>query len=207
MVRRRRHGRPRQRRRRQPHRERDAARQRAEPAAASRRRNGARGRSRKRPQTTPRTRTWARPSSPFASRIGRRRSPGSATAAPTCGAASTLRQLTRDHSYLEVLREQENLSRDAAARPSEQESGDADARHRHAGAFVDRPSRCAGATGCSCAATVSTTSWRMRRSPKILRTHQRAGCCRRCADRRGAGARRTRQRQRRAWWSTTGRMA
>ena len=48
----------------------------------------------------------------------------------------TLRQLTRDHSYLEVLREQENLSEDAAARPSEQEPGHADARHRHARAFA-----------------------------------------------------------------------
>ena len=86
---------------------------------------------------------------------------------------------------------------DAAARPSEQEPRDADARHRHARAFARSWSRCARATGCSCAATVSTTSWRMRRSREILRSHNAPGCCRRCADRRGAGTWRPGQCQRR----------
>ena len=62
----------------------DAARQRAEPAAASRGGSERTKRVRRPLPTTPRTRTWVRPSSPFASRIVTPRSPGSATAVPTC---------------------------------------------------------------------------------------------------------------------------
>ena len=122
-------------------------------------------------------------------------SPGSATAAPTCGAAESLRQLTRDHSYLEVLREQENLSETqlrghpnknlvtqtlGIGTPDPSLITRAAAQRRLAAPVQRRPQRRARRCGD-------------RADPAHARG---AGCGRRCADCSGAGARRTRQRQR-----------
>ena len=111
--------------------------------------------------------------------------------------SDTLRQLSRDHSYLEVLREQENLSEtQLRGHPNK------NLVTQTLGIGTPEPS--------SITEPLRRGDWLLLCSDglndeledaeiaQILRAHNGAGCCRRCVDRRGAGARWTRQRERRA---------